>query len=55
MTSEEAHRVFRAGGVSYLRIPAADPQRSASFYEAVFGWHVNADREDPSFEDGTAM
>jgi len=29
--------VFRAGGISYLRIPAPDPQRSARFYEAVFG------------------
>lgn len=45
--------VFRPGGVSYLRIPATDPQRSAAFYASVFGWTVNADREDPSFEDGT--
>jgi len=41
------------GGVSYLRIPAEDPRRSAAFYEAVFGWSVRADRKDPSFEDGT--
>jgi uncharacterized protein len=45
--------VFRPGGVSYLRIPAADPARAAAFYAAVFGWRVNADRKDPSFEDGT--
>ena len=45
--------VFRVGGVSYLRIPAEDPGRSAAFYEAVFGWSVRADRDDPSFEDGT--
>lgn len=45
--------VFRAGGISYLRIPAADPQRSAAFYAAVFGWSVRTDREDPAFEDGT--
>jgi uncharacterized protein len=45
--------VFRAGGISYLRIPAADPQRSAAFYEAVFGWTVRTDRDDPAFEDGT--
>ena len=45
--------VFRAGGISYLRIPAADPQRSAAFYAAVFGWNVRTDRDDPSFEDGT--
>jgi predicted enzyme related to lactoylglutathione lyase len=47
------HRVFRLGGVSYLRIPAQDPGRSAAFYESVFGWSVRADRDDPSFEDGT--
>jgi uncharacterized protein len=46
-------RVFRRGGVSYLRVPAAEPHRSAAFYEAVFGWRVDADRDDPSFEDGT--
>jgi predicted enzyme related to lactoylglutathione lyase len=45
--------VFRAGGISYLRIPAADPRRSAAFYAAVFGWSVRTDRDDPSFEDGT--
>jgi uncharacterized protein len=45
--------VFRAGGISYLRIPAADPQRSAAFYAAVFGWSVRTDRDDPAFEDGT--
>jgi len=47
------HRVFRVGGVSYLRIPAQDPRRSAAFYESVFGWSVRADRDEPSFEDGT--
>jgi uncharacterized protein len=45
--------VFRAGGVSYLHIPAQDPSRSASFYEAVFGWTVGGDPGRPSFEDGT--
>src|SRR5439155_13075370 len=45
--------VFRVGGISYLRIPAEDPGRSAAFYEAVFGWTVRSDRADPSFEDGT--
>ena len=46
-------RVFRVGGVSYLRIPAGDPRRSAAFYEAVFGWSLCGDPDDPSFEDGT--
>ena len=45
--------VSRIGGISYLRIPAEDPGRSAAFYEAVFGWTVRSDRADPSFEDGT--
>jgi uncharacterized protein len=51
--AEDEPRVFRAGGVSYLRVPAADPGRSAGFYAAVFGWTVRTDRDDPSFEDGT--
>jgi uncharacterized protein len=45
--------VFRVAGISYLRIPATDPQQLAAFYEAVFGWSVRMDREDPAFEDGT--
>jgi predicted enzyme related to lactoylglutathione lyase len=39
--------------VSYLRIPAEDPHGAAAFYRAVFGWNVDLDRDDPSFEDGT--
>ena len=54
MTSgEHESPVFRVGGISYLRIPAEDPRRAAAFYEAVFGWRVDSDRQDPSFEDGT--
>jgi uncharacterized protein len=45
--------VFRVAGISYLRIPAADPKPTAAFYARVFGWTVDTDREDPSFEDGT--
>jgi uncharacterized protein len=45
--------VFRPGGVSYLRIPAPDPQRTATFYAAVFGWTIDNDRESPSFADGS--
>jgi predicted enzyme related to lactoylglutathione lyase len=45
--------VFRPGGASYLRIPAEDPRATAAFYGAVFGWKVDLDRDDPSFEDGT--
>ena len=51
--AEESSPVFRDSGVSYLRIPATDPQASAAFYESVFGWAVNVNRPDPSFEDCT--
>jgi uncharacterized protein len=40
-------------GISYLRVPATDPQETAAFYQAVFGWTVEFDRPDPSFKDGT--
>src|SRR6266700_582340 len=55
MAPAEAHEhpVFRPGGISYLRIPAQDPHQAAAFYQAVFGWKVRSDRDDPSFEDGT--
>jgi len=51
--AEDEHRVFRVGGISYLRIPTEDPRRSAVFYETVFGWSLRGDPDDPSFEDGT--
>jgi hypothetical protein len=38
------HRVFRTASVSYLRIPATDPKRSAAFYAAAFEWTVDVDR-----------
>ena len=45
--------VFRVGGISYLRFPARDPESLASFYEAVFGWAVRREREEPAFTDGS--
>ena len=45
--------VFRVGGVSYLRIPAPDPQAVARFYGSVFGWDIDLERDDPSFTDGS--
>jgi predicted enzyme related to lactoylglutathione lyase len=39
--------------VSYLRIPAPDPQASAAFYATVFGWTVDTDRANPNFADGS--
>jgi uncharacterized protein len=43
--------VFRPGDVSYLRIAAPDPVRSAAFYNAVFGWKIRKD--STAFQDGT--
>jgi uncharacterized protein len=51
--SHDAPTVFRVGGISYLRIPATEPRRAAEFYAGVFGWTVDVDRDDPSFEDGS--
>ena len=34
-------------------MPAVDPHASAAFYEAVFGWKIRGEREDPAFEDGS--
>jgi predicted enzyme related to lactoylglutathione lyase len=51
--AEEEPRVFRPGEISYLRVPATDPRRSAALYEGVFGWSVDADRDDPRFEEGS--
>jgi len=53
VTDESDERIFRVGGVSYLRIPAVDPPRAAAFYAAVFGWSVRFDPEHPAFEDGS--
>ena len=43
--------VFRPGDVSYLRIPAPDPARSARYYRAVFGWQT--DESAGRFHDAT--
>lgn len=51
--NEGESRVFRGAGISYLRIPADNPRETAIFYQSVFGWIVDTDRPDPSFEDGT--
>jgi predicted enzyme related to lactoylglutathione lyase len=47
-------KLVRHGGLSYLEIPTADAQRSACFYEVVFGWSLqDRDTDDPRFEDAT--
>ena len=43
--------VFRPGDVSYLRIAAPDPGRSADFYSEVFGWKIR--KNSSAFEDAT--
>ena len=54
MTADDGEpRVFRVGGISYLRIPAESPSIAAAFYQVVFGWILRGDADDPSFEDGT--
>jgi hypothetical protein len=50
---EDEPRVFRIGGVSYLRILAKDLRSLPAFYEAVFSRRTDSDRDDPSLEDGT--
>jgi predicted enzyme related to lactoylglutathione lyase len=50
---DDEPRVFRPGGISYLRIPAADARRTAAFFRAAFGWELRGDPDSPSFEDGT--
>jgi len=38
----------------YLEIPAADVQKSAAFYEKVFGWNIrHRESNRPSFDDAT--
>ncbi len=51
--TDEAPRVFRVGGISYLHIPAPDPGRAAAFYAAVFGWSADSHRDKPRFADAT--
>jgi predicted enzyme related to lactoylglutathione lyase len=53
MASESASPVFRDAGISHLRIPAPDARKTAGFYQHVFGWTIDTNQVDPSFEDGT--
>ena len=48
-TDHEESRVFRVGGVSYLRIPAQDPHIAAAFYQSVFGWNLRGDPDHPTW------
>jgi len=46
-------RLFRAGKVSYVQIPALDTERSAAFYAEVFGWTIRGDTSHRSFDDAS--
>ena len=52
-SADDESGVFRVGGISYVRIPAEDPRGTAAFYQAVFGWDLRGNPDNPSFEDGT--
>ena len=42
----------RHGGITYLEIPAVDPQKSAAFYEALLHWRImNRDSSQIKFSD----
>jgi hypothetical protein len=51
--STNQHPTFGHGKVCYIQIPALDIERSASFYQTVFGWQIRR-RDDGSvaFDDG---
>jgi predicted enzyme related to lactoylglutathione lyase len=41
------------GKISYIEIPAVDIQRSANFYQRVFGWALRGDPAFPGFVDAS--
>ncbi len=44
---------FGPGKIAYVQIPALDVERSAAFYESVFGWNVRRRGDgDLAFDDG---
>jgi predicted enzyme related to lactoylglutathione lyase len=45
--------VFRPNSISYLRLPAIDLGRAASFYGAVFGWSIRPHGCTPAFTDAS--
>ncbi len=48
----DTHPTFANGKICYIQIPSTDIKASASFYEAVLGWHTRT-RDDGSvaFDD----
>jgi predicted enzyme related to lactoylglutathione lyase len=57
MTSDEsgvATPLKRPGKLGYLEVPAVDFEKSAVFYETLFGWRVaRRDATTASSDDGT--
>lgn len=55
MSAREEPSVFRPDSVSYLHLPAPDPDEAASFYAAVFSWQVRHSDPGghPAFTDGS--
>jgi uncharacterized protein len=47
----ESNPLTRHGKLSYLRIPAEDVERSATFYARVFGWTLRGNASHRSFSD----
>jgi predicted enzyme related to lactoylglutathione lyase len=44
---------FAPGKIAYVQIPAIDVDRSAAFYEAVFGWNIRRrSNGEIAFDDG---
>lgn len=53
MASDEGS-AQRINGITYLQLPAPDPQRSGAFYEGIFGWELRGDPDGHlSFSDST--
>ena len=52
----KANPLARHGGLSYLEVPAAEPERSAEFYARVAGWKIDRRAEmDYRFSDGAGL
>jgi predicted enzyme related to lactoylglutathione lyase len=46
------HPTFGNGKICYIEIPAVDVERSADFYQRVFGWHIRKRGDgSTSFDD----
>jgi predicted enzyme related to lactoylglutathione lyase len=54
VSEAEPNPLATHGKVSYIEIPAANLDQSASFYETVFGWQIDRrDNGDRTFMDGS--